>query len=355
MKILVAGICGFVGSTLALALREADPTAELIGVDSLVREGSERNRAALRRAGIKVFHCDVRSASDVEALPGAEWVIDAAANPSVMAGVDGRASSRQVVGHNLLGTVNLLEYCRKHRSGFVLLSTSRVYSIASLAALPLEPEGAAFRLRPGAPLPLGVSTAGIDERFVTAGPVSLYGGSKLASEALAVEYGEAFDFPVWIDRCGNLAGGGQFGRADQGIFAYWINAWLRNRPLRYFGFGGRGFQLRDCLHPRDLAPLIQRQLASTRAPDGPIFNIGGGAERSISMAQLSAWCEVRFGPRSVVSDASVRRFDVPWLVMDASRAWTQWGWRPRTTLAEILEEIALHAERNPDWLDVSEP
>ncbi len=35
-----------------------------------------------------------------------------------------------------------------------------------------------------------------------------------------------------------LAGAGQFGRADQGIFAYWINAWLRRRPLKYIGFGG---------------------------------------------------------------------------------------------------------------------
>lgn len=47
---------------------------------------AEGNRARLRRAGAKVFHGDVRLASDMEALPDAEWVIDAAANPSVLAG-----------------------------------------------------------------------------------------------------------------------------------------------------------------------------------------------------------------------------------------------------------------------------
>ena len=56
-----------------------------------------------------------------------------------------------------------------------------------------------------------------------------------------------------MNRCGVLAGAGQFGRADQGIFAYWVNSWLRGRPLRYLGFGGQGHQVRDCLHPADLA------------------------------------------------------------------------------------------------------
>jgi CDP-paratose 2-epimerase len=259
-----------------------------------------------------------------------------------------------VVEHNLLGTVNLLEYCRRHGAGFILLSTSRVYSIAALGALPVEPDGAALRLQPGAPLPPGVTERGIDERFPTAGPVSLYGGSKIASEALAVEYGASFGFPVWIDRCGNLAGGGQFGRADQGIFAYWINAWLRGRALRYLGFGGAGLQVRDCLHPRDLVPLLASQVAAGRAAGGPIFNVGGGPEGAISLAQLSAWCERRFGPREVASDAVARPLDVPWVVMDSSRAAREFGWGPRTPLGAILEEIAEHAEANPAWLDLSE-
>ena len=49
------------------------------------------------------------------------------------------------------------------------------------------------------------------------------GASKLASEQLILEYGNSFDFPVWINRCGVLAGAGQFGKADQGIFSYWIH------------------------------------------------------------------------------------------------------------------------------------
>ena len=61
-----------------------------------------------------------KAVSDLEPLPGVDWVIDAAANPSVLAGVDGRTSSRQLVEHNLGGTVNLLEFCKLHRAGFTL-------------------------------------------------------------------------------------------------------------------------------------------------------------------------------------------------------------------------------------------
>ena len=138
--------------------------------------------------------------------------------------------SRQLVEHNLLGTVNMLEYCRRHRAAFILLSTSRVYSIPPLAALPLRVRNGAFEPDSAGPLPAGLTAAGVREDFSTAAPVSLYGATKLATEQLALEYGIAYGFPVWVNRCGVLAGAGQFGRPDQGIFSYWINSWLRRRP-----------------------------------------------------------------------------------------------------------------------------
>ena len=353
MKILITGICGFVGSTLAEAWLTADPNVEIYGVDNFIRPGSEVNRMRLHKMGVKLFYGDIRSASDFEALPPVDWVIDAAANPSVLAGIDGSTSSRQLIEHNLSGTINILEYCKKHSAGFILLSTSRVYSIAALSAAKVEPVGKAFRLRGDQQLPAGLSRMGISESFSTAAPISLYGSSKLASEVLALEYGEAFGFPVWINRCGVLAGAGQFGRPDQGIFAYWINAWLRRRPLMYIGFGGHGYQARDCLHPRDLIPLLRKQTAPGASVAARIINLGGGTENTMSLAELSDWCADRYGEHIVGNRPEERRFDIPWLVMDASLAREYWGWRPETNMNAILEEIALHAEQNPGWLDLS--
>lgn len=353
MKLLITGICGFVGSSVARAWAVAAPEVGICGIDNLIRPGSEQNRRALQKLGIDIFHGDVRAASDFEVLPRVDWVIDAAANPSVLAGVDGKVSSRQLVEHNLLGTVNILEYCRRHGAGFVLLSTSRVYSIAPLARASVEVHGEAFRLRISQPFPPGLSGEGVSELFSTAAPISLYGSSKLASEVLALEYGETFGFPVWVNRCGVLAGAGQFGKADQGVFSYWINAYCRRRPLRYIGFGGTGLQVRDCLHPRDLLPLLQKQVAAPAAPVARTLNVGGGLSHALSLAELSSWCARRFGAHPIAGEPEMRRFDIPWLVMDTRAARAAWDWQPQTPLQQMLEEMALHAEEHPDWLELS--
>ena len=330
MKVLLTGACGFVGIALSEAIAASGLGWQLIGFDNLGRPGSELNRRRIRRFGVALVHGDLRSQSDVDALPGVDWVVDCAANPSVLAGADGRTSSRQLMEHNLFGTVHLLEKCQRDKAGFVLLSTSRVYAIEPLARLPVEARGGAYQLRADGQLPPGVTQQGVDETFSTTAPVSLYGASKLAGEALALEYGASFGFPVWINRCGVLAGAGQFGRADQGIFAYWLNAYLRRRPMRYIGFDGAGHQVRDCLHPRDLLPLLQRQFAAALDATKPrLIHVSGGMDSACSLRQLTEWCEARFGRHLVDSDPRPRPFDLPWVVLDTSRAREIWGWQPQ--------------------------
>jgi CDP-paratose 2-epimerase len=353
MRVLITGVCGFVGSALASAFLDLPEPPEIYGIDNFVRPGSERNRSLLRALGVRVSHGDVRCASDFETIPDVDWVIDAAANPSVLAGVDGKSSSRQVIEHNLLGTVNLLEYCKRTDAGFILLSTSRVYSVQHLAALPVQVIDRAYRPDAYAPNIPGLSAAGVNESFSTTPPVSLYGATKVASEFLALEYAEAFGLPVWINRCGVLAGAGQFGRADQGIFAFWINSYLRRRPLSYIGFDGHGYQTRDCLHPSDLATILIKQMNEENAGAERVQNVSGGARSAMSLAQLSDWCSKRFGEHLVTGDPEPRSFDVPWIVLDHQRATRQWDWAPKVTTEQILEEIALHAEDNPHWLELS--
>lgn len=349
MKVLITGICGFVGSRLATALSEILTGAEIVGIDNLLRPGSEGNRAELSKRGIKFQHGDLRMRSDVEAMPTCDWVIDAAAHPSVLAGVDGRSSPRQLGEHNLSGTLNILEYCRERKAGFVLLSTSRVYSVRDLAALPMLERNHAFVLDESKSLSTGVSGAGLSETFPVRQPISLYGATKLSSEIMAVEYGLTFDFPVWINRCGVLAGAGQFGTAEQGIFSYWLHAHAARLPLRYIGFGGGGCQVRDAFHPGDLARVVRIQL-ERKPPAEAIYNVGGGASNAMSLAQLTAWCDERFGVHEPQPDTRPRPFDIPWLIMDAARVREEFDWIPQRTLASILDEIADHVRAHPGWL-----
>ncbi len=256
MKVLITGICGFVGSSLAEGLLERHAGISVLGVDNLMRPGSELNRVRLRELGIAFAHGDIRNASDLESLPGVDWVIDAAANPSVLAGIQSGFSSRQLVEHNL---------AQRGECAGILQGAARRSGIAEHQPRLLRPgTGIAAAARRGRRFSSGRTGAiylreyrakALAEDFSTRAPISLYGSTKLAAETLALEYGEAFDFPVWINRCGVLAGAGQFGTPDQGVFSYWIHAHARRHPLRFIGFDGTGQQTRDVFHPRDLTAL----------------------------------------------------------------------------------------------------
>jgi CDP-paratose 2-epimerase len=353
MRILITGICGFVGSWLARFLADSSGPHELFGIDNLFRRGTATNRPALDALGCKLIAGDIRLTSDVEALEPVDWIVDAAAYPSVLGGVDGRSSARQIVEHNLLGTLNLLEHCRRTGAGLILLSTSRVYSIRALNELRLTPKASRFELDEDPSLPPGVSREGVTEEFSTAAPISLYGATKLASETLALEYGYTHSLPVWINRCGVLAGAGQFGTAEQGIFSFWLHSWRARRRLQYTGFGGKGWQVRDAFHPLDLAALVEKQLADRAvSQQNRIWNVGGGPDGAMSLAELSEWCRKRFGDHSVQSNPQDRLFDIPWMIMDTRPVRKRWSWQPQHSLSAILEEIASHADANPDWLSV---
>lgn len=327
MKILVTGACGFVGATICRGLRDAKPDWRIIGIDNFSREGSETNRKTLSAIGVDVRHCDVRSYHDIMALPIADWVIDCAALPSVLGGVTNGSAS--VVDNNLYGTVNLLEYC-KRGSGLILLSTSRVYSIDELNMLYLA-EGK-FRFH------CENYPDGVDESFSTEGPLSLYGATKKCSEVLAMEYGRLFQFPVFVNRCGVMAGKGQFGTAEQGIFSHWIKSWKQTRPVKFIGYSGSGLQVRDCLHPMDLVPLLLKQISWTTYY--VTVNVSGGIQNSASLVELSNWCRACLGPNKIEKDKNTRQFDVPWLVLDHSLATQLFEWSPTIDKYRIWEEIA---------------
>jgi CDP-paratose 2-epimerase len=91
------------------------------------------------------------------------------------------------------------------------------------------------------------------------------------------------------------------------------------------------------------------------APNGErLFNAGGGIANSMSLAQLTADCDARFGPHSPTPDSTPRPFDLPWVVMDSARACRRFHWYIERPLPSILDEIAAHARAHPQWLDLCE-
>jgi CDP-paratose 2-epimerase len=124
---------------------------------------------------------------------------------------------------------------------------------------------------------------GISEEFpvVGRGFRSLYGSTKRASELFIEEYVENFGFPAIVNRCGVIAGAGQFGKTDQGVFTLWVARHLFGRELQYTGFGGTGKQVRDVLHPADLFRLVALENDRLESLQGRLYAVGGGCTGSV--------------------------------------------------------------------------
>jgi CDP-paratose 2-epimerase len=345
MRILITGGAGFVGSSLAFFFRERDPAAEIVAFDNLRRRGSELNLDRFRKAGIEFLHGDVRSAADLRDLDGNfDLLIDAAAEPSVQAGLGGSAD--YVIATNLAGTLNCLEFVRKRVASFVFLSTSRVYSIQPLRRIVLEEAPSRFRIAAEQVMP-GVSERGISESFPTQGPRSFYGASKLAAELMIQEYVDAYGIHAIIDRCGVIAGPGQYGKVDQGVVTWWVLSHYFGLPLRYTGFGGLGKQVRDVLHPRDLFELITAQLGAVDRCSGEVFNVGGGGAGSVSLLELTEICREVVGAQvDVAPEVATNGVDVPLYISDNRRVSEAFSWAPRRSVREVVQQIAAWLRAN---------
>jgi CDP-paratose 2-epimerase len=336
MRLLITGGAGFVGSRISLALAESEGIRITV-LDNLKRRGSELNLSLLRQAGIDFFHGDIRIADDLASLPhNFDIMVEASAEPSVSAGQTG--SPAYTIGTNLGGTVNCLEFARKRVGRFLFLSTSRVYSIASLREIRLEETPSRFEIAPDQVLP-GVCSAGICEDFPTVRARSFYGTTKLASEMLIQEYADRYGLEALINRCSVIAGPGQFGKSDQGVFTMWIAGHYFGIPLRYTGFGGAGKQVRDLLHPTDLVRLVQKQMEDRRHWGCKIFNVGGGRGRSVSMREMTDICRSVTGREILIEKTEeTAPYDVPIYLTDYGRVSSYYDWFPQKSVNDIAAE-----------------
>jgi len=179
--ILITGGCGFVGSSLAIMLKQRYPKYQVTALDNLKRRGSELNIPRLKENGVQFFHGDIRARRDLEIVDSLDILIDAAAESSVLAGITG--SLNYLVETNFSGTYNCLELAAQKGAKFIFLSTSRVYPIPALDRVRLCELDTRFAIDDHQDLP-GVDKKGISESFPLEGHRSFYGATKLASELL---------------------------------------------------------------------------------------------------------------------------------------------------------------------------
>jgi CDP-paratose 2-epimerase len=336
MRILVTGGAGFVGSNLAVRMRETFAGATVVAMDSLYRRGSELTLPRLRRHGVRFHHGDVR---DPATFPGEgfDFLVECSAEPSVLAGLSG--SPDYLVQTNLIGAYHCLERARAWKAAFLFLSSSRVYPIAALEAHPWREEATRFVWADNGAR--GIASQGVTEDMAMAGARSLYGWSKYSAEQLVEEYRSAFGLQGLVNRCGMISGPWQFGKVDQGVVSLWVQAHVFGRPLQYIGYGGAGKQVRDVLHVHDLADLVMEQLKDFPHWDGWLGNVAGGVENSASLMELTRLCEDVTGRRtSISSSLAVRPADLRIFLGDCRRLYARTSWRPSRTVAKVVADLS---------------
>ena len=335
-SILITGGCGFIGSNLCILLKEKYPAYQVAALDNLKRRGSELNIPRLRNAGVEYIHGDIRNPEDLQLGSKFDFIIDAAAEPSVLAGMG--SALNYVINTNLTGTINTLQLAADTGAKFIFLSTSRVYPIAYLEKINYSRGFTRFELSEQQPLP-GVCTKGISETFPLDKARSVYGTTKLASELFITEFSEFFDLEYVINRLGVVAGPFQMGKVDQGVITLWLARHFWKRDVAYFGYGGAGFQVRDALHILDLFSLIDYQLHQFGIVNGCTFNAGGGLASSVSLFELTEICrEVTGNKVGAFSVKENRKGDIPLYITDNSKIQAHTGWSPKRTIKDIISD-----------------
>lgn len=304
-RALVTGAAGFIGSNLVDALLAAGTV--VVGVDSFTDYYSTaRKRAniadAMRHPNFTLVNDDLAECDLDRLLDGADAVFHLAAQPGVRGSWG--ANFATYAHRNLVVTQHLLEALVRHPVPTVVASTSSVYG---------ENDGAAI---------------GEDAPFR---PVSPYGMTKAAAEQLIGVYRRDRGVPVVCLRYFTVFGPRQ--RPDM-AFQRFITALIDGAVLDVYGSGA---QLRDFTFVDD---VVRATVAAVGAPSAA-YNIGGGSPATLlgALELLQRLC----GVEGRIVHSPVARGDVYRTWADTSRARTELGWQPRTSLEEgLMAQVAHH-------------
>lgn len=284
MLTLVTGSSGLIGSE-AVAFFDA-MGFDVVGVDNNMRRDffgpggdTTANRARLERQCRRFKHVtlDIRDRAGVEKMlerTPVELVIHAAAQPSHDLAAKRVFDDFEV---NAMGTLNLLEACRKHRPDavFVHVSTNKVYGDApnrlAMNELATRYDFADARW-----------AKGIDETLtIDASTHSLFGVSKASGDLLAQEYGRYFGLKTGVFRGGCLTGPQHAGVELHGFLNYLVATALREGPYTIYGYKGK--QVRDQIHCKDVVSAFWAFAQNPRA--GEVYNLGGGKHNAASLTE----------------------------------------------------------------------
>lgn len=241
MKALVTGGAGFIGSHVVDLLVENG--SEVVVIDNL-SNGDIKNINNKAKFYKKDINDDLHEIFLKEKF---DYVFHLAANINLRKSIEDPVFDTKV---NVLGSVNLLELCVKHKvKKFIFSSTSAVYDDK-----------------------VKIPTSETEEER----PLSPYGISKLTVERLLFYYKKVFGLESVSLRYSNVYGPRQSPEGEAGVVSIFINSILRKKQPVIFGDGK---QTRDYVYVKDVA---ESNLLAIKQNISGVYNISTGVETDVN-------------------------------------------------------------------------
>lgn len=292
-KVIVTGGAGFIGSHLVSRLLSNGNDVTVI--DNLSSGRMEFLEEHITDKNFDFIKMDLLDPENLKkTIINADMIFHLAANPDVRLGAE---NTRIHLEQNVIATYNLLEAMRINKQrNIAFTSTSTVYGEASTIPTP--------------------------ENFGPLVPISLYGASKLACEALITSYCHTFEMNSWIFRFANIVGP----RGTHGIIIDFINK-LRKDP-NSLEILGDGQQRKSYLHVSDCVEAILFAVKNSHDMAN-IFNIG--SNDTINSTQIGELVAAEMNLNQVVFNytGGTRGWkgDVPRMLLSIEKL-QRLGWKP---------------------------
>jgi len=284
--------------------------ASVTVIDNLSRGRLSNISTWLENPKFKFIMGDMLNPEDIrKALKNCGIVFHLAANPDVKIGA---FNTKIDYEQNILATYNLLEALRDSQCrNIVFTSTSTVYGEAEKMPTP--------------------------EDYGPLKPISLYGASKLACEALISGYSHLFGFKSVICRLANIVGS----RSGHGVIYDFINK-LRNNP-RVLDVLGDGTQRKSYLYVKD---CVEAMILAAEKSDGQVEIYNIGSEDTVNVATIAKIVIEEMGLKDVeirytggVDGGRGWKGDVKEMLLDISRI-KGLGWKPKLNSMEAVRQAA---------------
>ncbi len=307
MAILITGAAGFIGFHVAMEL--VNKGYEVVGIDNFndyYDPGLKEARASelKEKTGVNVLNADVSEYKDMEKIfekNNINKIFHSAAQAGVRYSIENPFAYEKT---NILGTLNLLELCKKYKVGqFVLSSSSSVYGKNN--KLPFSEE----------------------DRVDC--PISVYAATKKSNEELCFTYSHLFGIKCSCLRFFTVYG--PWGRPDMALFKFTKNI-LEKKPIPVFNHGKLS---RDFTYITDIASGVVSAIENPF--EFEIFNLGRG--KSMPLMDFIKAIEDSLGMEAVKEMLPMQSGDMEKTSADIKKAKEFLGYNPSVSIDYGVSEF----------------